>query len=136
LRGGLVKLSRTCEECEKLGNKENLPKGARARFSGVYDCENCEIWEYVPLPENEVVLELYDLLPENYSGAGARLVSASDIGLIFRIFDIPEELQEDYYRKLIFLHNQVIQAFYEAQNKKAKTRQESKSLKGVKMDGR
>ena len=62
--GGLKQLGKSCKQCEKLANPDNFPKGVRVKIKGVYDCENCEVMEYQPIPENENVVELYNLLPQ------------------------------------------------------------------------
>lgn len=119
--GGLRRLKKNCEQCEKLANPDNYPKGARVRIVEAFDCENCEVMEYQPIEENQNIVDLYDALPQNYEGSsGLRQVSATDIRFILELFEVSKDLWYDYYQKITYFHGELVQASLRAREKKRK----------------
>ena len=128
--GGLEKHTKSCEQCDKLGNPDNFPKGVRARIKGVYDCEDCEVMKSQPIPENENAVALFEALPKVYDGmSGLQNITASDIKFVFEVWDVPEELYFDYYQKIVFLHLETIRAKLKAQEKKTKNEEATREWK-------
>lgn len=98
---------KNCEKCKELTKIDSFPAGVNVRI--VLDCENCEVLKSQPIPENEIIFDLYSALPANYDGlSGLKIISASDIKFLFELYNIPHELWEDYYNRLIFYHSQLL----------------------------
>ena len=128
--GGQRRLKKNCEDCEKLANPDNYPKGARVRIAEAFDCENCEVMEHQPIEENQNVLDLYDALPQNYEGSGGfRQVSATDIRFILELFEVNKDLWYDYYQKIAYLHSEVVRASLKTRDKKRKEEEAQRKWK-------
>jgi len=128
--GGLRKFAKSCEQCEKLANPDNFPKGVRVRIEGVYDCENCEVFKSQPMPENENVVELYNALPKVYDGmSGMQIITASDIKFVFEVYDVHKDLYFDYYQKIVYLHSGIIEARSKVQEKERKREEAERKWK-------
>ena len=128
--GGLRKLVRDCDRCEQLANPENYPKGVRVRIAEAFDCDNCEVTKYQPIVENENILELYNALPQNYDGySGLRILDANAIKFLFELFEVPKELQDSYYMRLVYLHGEVVEASSKAREKEKKRQDDVRKWK-------
>lgn len=121
MQGGLRKLGKDCEQCEKLADPDSYAKGSAVKIPGVYDCENCIVMKYQPSAENQNVVDLYNALPRNYEGYGGfRQISATDIKFVLELFEVDEKLWSDYYRKLIYFHSELLEAELKVRGKKQK----------------
>lgn len=131
---GAKRVKKTCEQCEKLANSVNFPKGVRARIAGVYECDTCEVTKHQPLPENENIVTLYNALPQNFDGySGIRLISATDIKFVLELFEVYEDLWSDYYQKLLYFHSQYTErAIKEREAHRKAEAWKKKGLKGLK----
>jgi len=116
---------RTCKECEQLANPKSYEAGARVRIEGVYDCANCEVTKAQPSLENYPVIELYNSLPRVFDGmSGALQFSATDIQFVFSLFDVPKEMWDEYYFKMMYFHECLLDA-------ETKRRKKQKALDGA-----
>jgi len=80
------------------------------RVEGVGDCGSCIVTRSQPNQDNEIIIELYDLLPKNYDGwTGAKVVSFADVVGLFKMFEVREELWDDYYLRLMYFHDQLFE---------------------------
>lgn len=132
--GGHRRLVRDCEKCERLANPENYPKGAQVKIVEAFDCNTCEVTKYQPTLENENILELYNSLPQNYDGySGLRILDANAVKFLFELFDVPRELQDSYYLRLIYLHGEVVEASSKARNKEIKRKEDIRKWKAKKL---
>ena len=81
------------------------------RVAEAGDCERCEVFLSRPTDDNEIIVELYNLLPPNYDGfSGFRVLTLSDIIQMFDMFGVLQELREDYYRRLVYFHDEMMDA--------------------------
>lgn len=130
MQGGLRQLGKSCEQCEKLADPDNFPKGVAVKIPGVYDCENCIVMEYQPIPENQNVIDLYNALPQNYEGySGLRQISATDIKFVLELFDVDKGLWDDYYQKIMYFHSELMKASLEVRKKKQKEEEAKRKWK-------
>lgn len=134
MAGGAVSLGKDCETCEKLSDRKSFQAGSRVRFRP--DCKNCEVFKAQPIEENENILELYDALPRVYDPmSGLPVVTASDVEVIFKLYEVPEELRFDYFKKLLFYHGELVSAIRVAQDRETKKKEQQEKakefLKGV-----
>jgi len=93
---------KTCEDCKKLQDPKAFEQGAQVRIAGVGDCKNCEVMKNQPIARNENIVSLYNALPREGG------VTVKDIYALFEIYEIPQVLQFDYYQRLIYLHNMML----------------------------
>jgi hypothetical protein len=120
------KLEKNCALCAKLANPANYPKGARVKIAGVYDCDNCPVMKAQPIPENENIIELYNALPVRYDPVTrTRIVTTADIKFIFNLYQIPENLQFDYYTRLMYFFRTMVINESKMVEKMAKEQQEN-----------
>ena len=92
-----------------MASGQSFPKGVRARIN--IDCSKCEVALAQPILENENIVSLYMALPPNYDGfSGLRIVSAKDIEFILKVYGVPRELWDEYYTKMVLLHNYYLEA--------------------------
>jgi len=109
---------KSCEKCHKI--RSGLPKSKRDLFFPL-DCENCYVNLSQPIADNEIIVDLYNLLPLNFSDwSGLRFITTSDIRFVFEIFDIPKKFWDDYYQRLTFLNNKLIEIQIDEEKKKTK----------------
>jgi len=109
---------RTCKDCERLADPKSYEAGARVRIAEVYDCENCEVTKTQPSLANYPVIELYNSLPRVFDGmSGALQFSTVDIKFVFSIFDVPQELWDEYYFKMMHFHECLLDAEAEKRKK-------------------
>ena len=127
--GGLKRFARSCEDCKRLGNPDNFVKGSRVKIFEALDCEHCEVRKYQPIAENEDIMELYDILPNNYDAFGIRMINVSDIKSMLELLDIPRELWDDIYQRLVFYHNEIIKAVSKVMKSKTKNRDDIEKWK-------
>lgn len=122
MSGGLRKSKKNCDDCKRLRNPDNFAKGSAVKIFEAFDCDNCEVKKAQPIPENENILDLYNSLPHNYDGyTGLRILDVNAIQFLFKVFDVGEDIQDDYYKKLIYLHGEIVtvnEKVREQENKK------------------
>jgi len=98
--------------------------GAQVRVAELGDCATCEVTLSQPIGDNEDILEAYSLLPSNYDGwTGIKVIRYEEVISVLKMLDLPEERYDDYYKRLMFFHEQLIvgrskERDKEAQNKK------------------
>jgi len=119
--GGLKKSKKNCEDCKRLRDPESFAKGSAVKIFEAFDCEKCEVKKGQPIPENENILELYNSIPHNYDGyTGLRILDVNAIKFLFEIFDVGKDIQDDYYRKLVFLHGEIVEVSEEVRKQERK----------------
>jgi len=122
--GGLKKSKKNCDDCRRLRDPESFAKGSAVKIFEAFDCEKCEVKKGQPVPENENILELYNSLPHNYDGyTGLRILDVNAIKFLFEIFDVGKDIQDDYYRKLVFLHGEIVDASEKVREQEAKKKE-------------
>lgn len=100
---------KSCSWCDQVSDPANYPPGTTVYIAEAYNCENCAYWKAQPLPANENILTLYQNLPKSFEGwSGIRTISCSDIKFIFDLYDVPDSLRDEYYMKLLFFHEALI----------------------------
>ena len=122
MAGGLKKSKKNCDDCKRLRDPESFAKGSAVKIFEAFDCEECEVKKGQPIPENENILELYNSIPHNYDGyTGLRILDVNAIKFLFEVFDVGKNIQDDYYRKLVYLHGEIVNA-----NEKVRVQEEKK----------
>jgi hypothetical protein len=112
----------TCELCEQLRDPSNFVAGAHVKIYERDDCDKCEVSRSQPISDNGVIMELYALLPSTYDAwSGFKVFHFSDVLAMFKMFEVHEELQDDYYLRLMYFHEQLM----EAKNKREKDKKKS-----------
>ena len=125
------KNKRNCETCLKFRSPNSFAKGSRVFIAEAFDCANCEVTLSQPIQENENIIELYYALPERYNAfSGIKEVTASDIKFLFQIYNIHKDLWEDYYNRLMFYHN-ILLDIKSKQDSKEQKIEEAKQKKKV-----
>jgi len=109
--GGLRKSKKNCDDCKRLRDPDSFAKGSTVKIFEAFDCDNCEVKKGQPIPENENILDLYNSLPHNYDGyTGLRILDVNAIQFLFKVFDVDENIQDDYYMRLVYLHGEIVTA--------------------------
>lgn len=111
-----------CETCMRLRSPKSFSKGTNIRLPELENCEECEVTLSQPLPENEIILEMYADIPCYDSMAGLKTFSISDITNLFRLHSIPEVLHEECFNKIVFFHQEYMVGRAEARDKEEKTK--------------
>ena len=101
---GAKKSRKDCKRCRQLQSPEAFEDGAQVRIAGVGDCKNCEVMKNQPIRENQNIVDLYNALPQEGG------VAVKDVHALFEIYELPQELWFDYYQRLLFLHNTMVDA--------------------------
>lgn len=109
---GAKRNRKDCKKCRQLQKAGSFEKGSKVKIAGLGDCENCEVLKNGPSERNENIVSLYNALPREGG------VSVTDFHALFEIYEIPQELRFDYYQRLLFLHNTIVNA-KEKEGKKA-----------------
>lgn len=123
-----------CKLCARLRNPDNFPKGAKVRISEAFDCANCPVTKGQPIPDNENVLEFYNALPNNYDPmTGRRIITATEIKILFDFYEVPKELRLDYYSRIMYFHRQIIQAESKEKKKLTEAKQQDDQWRGDKL---
>jgi len=118
---------RDCKECERLSTQANYAKGIKVKIKDVYDCENCVVWQSRPSANNVAVVDLYDLLPLSFDYYGNCQVSVQDILALMTFKEVEEDLQEDYYNRMVYFHNEMVKFGVEkAKNRRSKTKDKTR----------
>lgn len=95
---------KTCKQCRQLQDPKAFEDGAQVRIAGIGDCKNCEVMKNSPIERNENIVALYNALPREGG------VTVRDMHSLFEIYEVPQELWFDYYQRLLFLHNTMLEA--------------------------
>jgi len=128
--GGLKKSKKNCEDCKRLRDPDSFAKGVAARIFEAFDCDNCEVKKAQPLEANENILELYNSIPHNYDGyTGLRILDVNAIKFLFEVFDVGKNIQDDYYRKLVYLHGEIVAANEKVREQEEKKREADRKWK-------
>jgi hypothetical protein len=113
------KHAKDCDWCDNMANPDSFAPGTTVYIAEVYDCEHCEYWNSRLLPENENAIELYRSAPRNFEGwSGIRIISSSDIRFVFEIYGVPECLRDEYYWKILYFHETLINKISEIREAK------------------
>jgi hypothetical protein len=107
LAGGL---KRDCKRCHQLSSPENFAAGTNVRIVEVQgdQCDTCETFLSITALENENVVEIFSEIPAVFDFAyGVRVVTVEAILGLLNLFGVAEELREDYYKRIIFLHENI-----------------------------
>ena len=100
-----------CKLCKLLTSPQSFALGSQVHIAEVGNCETCEVALSTPSSDNEPIMELYNMLPQNFDGfSGYRIISFSDIMGLFDLIGVLKELREDFYFRLKFFHEQLISA--------------------------
>jgi len=79
--------------------------GSQVWIAEAFDCINCEVTKSQPQFGNDVVLDIYELLPPNYGEwSGMKQFSMHDVLSVFRLMEIHRDLWDDVYMRLIHFH--------------------------------
>ena len=83
--------------------------GVYIEIKNVENCDDCEVTRAQPAFDNEVIFDLYFLLPDNFDGfTGFKIITLSDIIELFKMFDVHQDLWDDYYMRLMYFHEALI----------------------------
>jgi hypothetical protein len=111
------KKRKSCKVCKMLIDPSAFQQGLSVFVASAADCENCEVAKATPLPENEIILDIYYSLPANYDGmTGLRVITADDIYKTMMLLEIPRDLWCDYFNRVTFYHNKTSAAMARRQN--------------------
>ena len=122
-----------CKLCKTLANIDSYESGAQVFVGGLFDCENCIVAKSVPIPDNDIILDIYTSLPQNFDGmTGFKILTSQDIINILRVFEVDESLWYDYYNRLAYFHECIVNA----RSKKfdSKKKKDNKKVKGAVKD--
>lgn len=123
-----------CEECRELQDPKSFERGARVRIAGLGDCSKCPNVLNAPIESNENIIFLYNSLPLRFDSlSGQKVISAGDIDFVFRLYRVHPDLQEDYYKRLMYFHGELIEALGEKRKAEEKRRKEIEDWKRTKM---
>ena len=123
------KTKKSCDKCIMFKDPTAFEAGAQVLVAGAGDCEKCIVRLSQPSADNELILEAYGLLPSNYEGwTGYKVVRYEEVMEIFRMLKLPELYFDDYYKRLMFLHEQLIK-FLGLEREKASSRHGEDDLK-------
>jgi len=115
-----------CELCAKLGSSTSFSKGAKVRIAEAFDCANCPVVKGQPIPDNENIIELYNALPDNYDPmTGRRIITATDIKILFDLYEVPKEIRLDYYSRIMYFYQQMIKASTKEREKLEETKKQN-----------
>jgi len=117
-----------CEACKKLRSPKSFPKGTNIRLLDLEDCRKCEVTLNSPLLSNEIILELYGDIPCFDSWAGTKVFTITDLMNLFKLYDIPEVLHEEYYNKIVFFHQEYLTGRSKATEKENQRLEAAKKL--------
>ena len=115
---GAKKNKKDCKRCKQLQKAGSFEKGSKVRIAGLGDCKECEVMKNNPIERNENIVALYNALPREGG------VTVKDIHSLLEIYEIPQELRFDYYQRLLFLHNTMMDARDKEHKKVTKERRE------------
>lgn len=118
---------KTCKQCRKLQDPKAFEDGAQVKIAGIGDCKNCEVMKNSPIGRNENIVALYNALP---SEGG---VTVRDMHALFEIYEIPKELWFDYYQRLLFLHNTIVETKSKLYKKEAEEKKAVDKWKGKRL---
>ena len=113
---------KSCKECNRI--RGSVPEKHRDKLLE-QECLKCEVFLSQPNCDNEVILDLYNYIPHTYGEwSGSRILTASDIKFVFEVFEVPRELWDDYYERLMLLHNEItdFQAIQQEKESKKSTK--------------
>jgi len=114
---------KTCKQCRQLQDPKAFEDGAQVKIAGVGDCKNCEVMKNSPITRNENIIALYNALPREGG------VTVKDMHALFEIYEVPQELWFDYYQRLLFLHNTMLEAREKEYKRKASEETATKKWK-------
>lgn len=133
MTGGLRKTKKNCKDCKRLRDPDSFAKGSAVKIFEISDCEKCEVKKAQPILENENVIDLYNSIPHNYDGyTGLRILDVNAIKFLFEVYDVDKNMQDDYYKKLVYFHGEVVRVNEEVLEKKRKEADEIKKWKEAK----
>jgi hypothetical protein len=73
------------------------------------DCETCEVTISQPIPENEIILEAYELLPRNYDGfTGSKIIRLDEVREVFSMLGASPKRFDDLYMRLMYFHQELL----------------------------
>ena len=116
----------SCKKCEKLGSKD-YAKGIKVVIKDIYDCENCVVYQTRPSADNVVIVDLYADLPLSFDYYGNQRIFIGDVIALMALREIEKDLYEDYYNRVVFLHNTIVGLLNEKREKKFKTAEAKKA---------
>lgn len=113
-----------------MRDPDSFARGSAVKIFEAFDCDKCEVKKGQPIPENENILELYNSLPHNYDGyTGLRILDVTAIKFLFDVFDVDKDVKDDYYRKLVYLHGEIVTANEEVRKQEEKKREMDRKWK-------
>lgn len=130
MSGGLRKSKKNCDDCKRMRDPDSFAKGSAVKIFEAFDCDKCEVKKAQPIPDNENILDLYNSLPHNYDGyTGLRIFDVSAVKFLFNIFDVDEDVQDDYYMRLVYLHGEIVTANEEVRKQEEKKKEVDRKWK-------
>jgi len=104
-------------------NPKSFAAGSRVWVAEAFDCVNCEVTKSQPQFGNDVVLDIYEMLPPNYGEwSGAKMFSMHDVISVFRLMEINPIIWDDIYMRLAHFHSELLDARSKEQAKAAKNK--------------
>lgn len=94
------------------------------------DCENCYINTCRVIEDNEIILDLYELLPSVYDINGIRTITAADVRSVFEIFDVSKGFWDDFYQRIMYLNKIITETELKIQEKEAEMKKPPASKAG------
>ena len=87
-------------------NPKSFEAGAQVWVAEAFDCANCEVTKSQPQFGNDVVLDIYELLPPNYGEwSGTKQFSMHDVISVFRLIEVHRDLWDDIYIRIAHFHD-------------------------------
>lgn len=111
---------RSCKKCERLASND-FAKGIKVKIKGIYDCDNCVVYQTRPSADNVVIVDLYSDLPLSFDYYGNQRIFVADVMALMTLKEIEFDLHEDYYNRVVFFHNKIVELWNEKRTNKAKT---------------
>ena len=108
-------------------NPKSFPAGSRVFVAEAFDCVNCEVTKSQPQFGNDVVLDIYELLPPNYGEwSGIKQFSMHDVISVFRLMEVHRDLWDDIYMRLSHFHSTLMDERAKQQARAAKNKASKK----------
>lgn len=110
---------KSCKTCAALRSPKSYARGTKLKIKALEDCSNCELILAQPSRANENIIELYSALPPVYGEwSGLKQVTAEGIRLVFELFEVGQEIQADYYNRITFFHQELMEIRQDLDKKK------------------
>ena len=116
---------RSCKKCSQLASND-FAKGIKVKIRDAYDCGNCSLYLSRPSADNVVIVDLYSDMPMSFDYHGNRVFKVADVVGLMELREVEKDLFEDYYNRVVFLHNEIVKLSSEKTRNKFKSAESAK----------